>query len=114
MSGPRDGLLRAVAKLRRIADPLVPPQRDGPGCRGRAERRPRLAPLPHVEADRVLGEYRLADAGAPSAAVAYRREAIEAAHAECGIDIDAVWLGRWGGRPGGVTAHDVIVSTVSR
>ena len=109
MSGPRDGLLRAVAKLRRIADPLVPPQRDGPGLR-----RPRLAPLPHVEADRVLGEYRLADAGAPSAAVAYRREAIEATHAECGIDIDAVWLGRWGGRPGGVTAHDVIVSTVSR
>jgi len=68
-------------------------------------------PMPHVESDAVLGEYRLADPRSPSVAVAYRREAIEAAHADRGLSIDTVWTGRWAGRPG-LTAHDLTVSTV--
>ena len=65
-------------------------------------------------ADRApeLGSYRLADCGAPSEAVAYRRDAVEAAHARRGLGVDAVWLGGWSGRPDGVTAHDVVVSRV--
>ena len=70
-------------------------------------------PLPDLETDAELGEYRLADRGAPSTAVAYRRDAIEAAHARRALEIDAVWPGRWGGRRGdSVTAHDVVVSRV--
>jgi SAM-dependent methyltransferase len=71
-------------------------------------------PLPHLEVDPVLGEYRIADPSAPSAAVAYRREAIEAVHAERGLEITSVWAGRWSGRPDGPTAHDVTVSVASR
>jgi hypothetical protein len=68
--------------------------------------------MPHLESDPELGSYRLADRGAPSEAVAYRRDAVEAAHARRGLGVDAVWLGGWSGRPDGVTAHDVVVSRV--
>jgi SAM-dependent methyltransferase len=66
--------------------------------------------MPHLDSDPELGSYRLADRGAPSEAVAYRRDAVEAAHARRGLGVDAVWLGGWSGRQDGVTAHDVVVS----
>lgn len=89
---------------------LLDPEVDVALHAGRAWR-----PLPHVEVDPVLGEYRIAEASTPSAAVAYRREAIESAHAQRRLEIEAAWPGRWGGRPdGGLTAHDVTVSRVSR
>ena len=69
--------------------------------------------LPHADHDPVLGDYRLADPSSPSTIVAYRREAVEAAHAERGLAMETVWCGYWGGRPGdGVTLQDVTVSRV--
>ena len=69
-------------------------------------------PMPDVETDPELGEYRLADRSAPSEAVAYRRDAVEAAHSSRGLEVEAVWPGAWSGRAGGITAHDVVVSRV--
>jgi len=68
--------------------------------------------MPDVETDPELGEYRLADRSAPSEAVAYRRDAVEAAHSSRGLEVEAVWPGAWSGRAGGITAHDVVVSRV--
>jgi hypothetical protein len=172
VAGVRDGLRRAVAKARAIADPMVPRGRvrGAAGCgagdfveigddffalfrRAGLERSHDVLDvgcgfdelsrvvraggtvfatyflldpeveralgegrtwrvMPHLESDPELGSYRLADRGAPSEAVAYRRDAVEAAHARRGLGVDAVWLGGWSGRPDGVTAHDVVVSRV--
>lgn len=71
--------------------------------------------VPHTADDPVLGEYRIADPESPSATVAYRRHAIEAAHEKRALGLETVWIGYWGGRAGdGVTLQDVTVSTANQ
>jgi len=70
-------------------------------------------PMPDRATDPELGEYRLADRSAPSEAVAYGRDAVEAAHSRRGLEVETVWRGGWSGRPDGVTAHDVVVSRLA-
>jgi SAM-dependent methyltransferase len=107
-------LLRYIDELSRVVRPggtvfatyfLLDPDVEAALGEGRAWR-----PMPVRDSDPELGEYRLADRSAPSTAVAYRRDAVEAAHARRRLEVEAVWPGGWSGRPDGVTAHDVVVS----